>query len=181
MKTIRGLALVSGILAAMIQCASGAITLETIYSFGHNTNADGASPFELIKGQDGNIYGTSLYGGPGGYGTVFKLTTNGTLTTLFGFNQLNGELPQGRLVQAPNGVLYGTTAYGGTNGGAGTVFKLTTNGVFTSLISFTNNNQQPVSPFAGLTLGTNGLLYGLGGYGGSSGQYGAMFVTDTNG
>jgi uncharacterized repeat protein (TIGR03803 family) len=75
MKTIRRLLLVTAIVALMFHHANGAVIVETMYTFGHNTNANGAGPWDLIKSQDGNFYGTTQYGGPNGYGTVFKLTT----------------------------------------------------------------------------------------------------------
>ena len=58
-----------------------------------------------------------------GYGTVFKLGTNGTFTTLASFDGTNGASPEAGLVQGADGNFYGTTTYGGTNG-YGTVFRL---------------------------------------------------------
>ena len=58
-----------------------------------------------------------------GYGTVFKLATNGTLTTLISFNGTNGASPQAGLIQGADGNFYGTTTQGGTNG-YGTIFQL---------------------------------------------------------
>jgi uncharacterized repeat protein (TIGR03803 family) len=91
---------------------------------------NGAYPYAgLVQAADGNLYGTTEGGGaltnplvvPGG--TVFKLTTNGVLTTLFSFNGTNGLFPQAGLVQGSDGNLYGTTSSGGP-GGNGTVFRL---------------------------------------------------------
>jgi len=93
---------------------NGQFTL--LYTFnGYNTNPSG-----LIQGSDGNFYGTTMGGGnfkgySSGYGTVFRITTNGALTTLYSFSGPDGETPQGALVQAKDGSLYGTTSYGGTN------------------------------------------------------------------
>src|SRR5687768_5809175 len=44
----------------------------------------------LVRGIDGNFYGTTMSGGDyggevGGYGTVFRMTTNGTITTVASF------------------------------------------------------------------------------------------------
>jgi uncharacterized repeat protein (TIGR03803 family) len=67
-----------------------------------------------MQAEDGNFYGTT--GGEGasvGYGTVFKMTQKGTLTTLFKFGLLNGAFPEATLVQGADGNLYGTTVYGG--------------------------------------------------------------------
>src|SRR5262249_35536678 len=75
----------------------------------------------LSLGSDGNFSGTTLQGGASatepvsghqayGYGTIFKLSPEGTLTTLFSFDGTNGANPRGALIQARDGSLYGTTA-----------------------------------------------------------------------
>ena len=71
-------------------------------------------------------------------GTVFRMTTNGTLTTLASFNYANGASPQAGLVQGADGNFYGTTEDGGY--GNGTVFRMTTNGTLTTLLSFRGTN-----------------------------------------
>ena len=91
---------------------------------------DGLNPCAaLVKGSDGYFYGTTALGGTrvGSYGsgTVFKISTNGVLTTLYSFTGgTNGLWPGAALVQGSDGSFYGTTQYGG-QGGAGTVFRLT--------------------------------------------------------
>src|SRR5262249_29445910 len=98
----------------------------------------------LVLGRDGNFYGGASFGGTNqvGFGTIFRITTNGALATLFNFHFTDGEQPDTKLIQANDGILYGTTPFGGmTNGttgltGFGTVFRITTNGVFTSLVLF---------------------------------------------
>jgi uncharacterized repeat protein (TIGR03803 family) len=58
--------------------------LTTLYSF--TGKADGGSPQAgLIQANDGNFYGTTVGGGAHGFGTVFKITPGGTLTTLYSF------------------------------------------------------------------------------------------------
>jgi uncharacterized repeat protein (TIGR03803 family) len=106
-----------------------------LYNFCAKPNCtDGSTPYaQLIQATDGNLYGTTYYGGPvneycsGGCGTIFKITTAGKLTTLYNFCSqpkcADGYQPEGGLVQATNGTLYGTTYYGGTVG-LGTVFSL---------------------------------------------------------
>jgi uncharacterized repeat protein (TIGR03803 family) len=74
---------------------------------------------------DGYFYGTTVWGGTNNTGTVFEISTNGTLTTLYSFTGGNdGDSPYGDLVQGSDGNFYGTTEYGG-QGGAGTIFRLT--------------------------------------------------------
>jgi uncharacterized repeat protein (TIGR03803 family) len=78
-----------------------------------------------VQGNDGGLYGTTSYGGTnGGAGTVFRITTNGALTTLYSFTgTYDGSNPDTRLVQGSDGNFYGTTPGGGVGGG-GTVFRL---------------------------------------------------------
>ena len=72
-----------------------------------------------------------------------------TFTTLYSFTGGNdGGNPLGGLVQGSDGNLYGTRFNGGTNS-AGTVFKVSSSGVFTSLYSFTGGNDG-ANPAAGL-------------------------------
>jgi uncharacterized repeat protein (TIGR03803 family) len=116
---------------------SGALT--TLYSFSGNCDGTGptaATPTYLLLGADGNFYGTSgAVANTSENGTIFKLTPNGTLTTLYVFSGTDGSIPSA-LIQGSDGNLYGTTAKGGTSG-AGTAFQLSTSGVLTTLYSFT--------------------------------------------
>ncbi len=170
-------------------------TLTSLYSFSPlvsngsiGTNDTGAVPdAPLAPGMDGNLYGATDRGGTNGYGTLFKVTTNGTVTAFVTFHQTNGANPTvGALVQVPDGNFYGATINGGTNN-AGTVFKVTTNGTLTSLYSFsalvTNgglaSNAEGAKP-VGLTLGMDGSLYGLAASGGTNGE-GTAFKITTNG
>jgi uncharacterized repeat protein (TIGR03803 family) len=87
---------------------------------------------------------------------VFKVTTNGTLTTLVSFNGSNGEWPQAALTLGSDGNFYGTTFEGGS-GNWGTAFKVTTNGTLTTLVNFYGSNGGNPN---GLTLGSDGNFYG---------------------
>ena len=108
-------------------------TLTTLYSFCTQSGCpDGANPYAgLVQANDGNLYGTTTFGGAnagGGYaGTVFRITPGGTLTTLYSFcsqtNCADGAGPFDGLVQDTNGDFYGTT-YGGGTHDDGTVFRL---------------------------------------------------------
>lgn len=149
----------------------------TIYRFCSLTNcADGAGPAAgLIQGTDGNLYGTTSSGGSAaknGYGTIFKLTPSGILTTLYTFlcsqsGCPNGASPQAPLFQASNGNLYGTTLGGGASAqcaavGCGVAFEVTTDGAFTKLHDFCSeaNCTDGAQPYAGMIQATNGNLYG---------------------
>jgi uncharacterized repeat protein (TIGR03803 family) len=95
--------------------------LTTLHSF---DNTDGTNPNGgLVQATDGNFYGTTVGGGANGGGTVFKITSNGTLTTLHSFAGADGANPYAGLIQATDGNFYGTTAWGGVND-TGIVFSL---------------------------------------------------------
>lgn len=151
-------------------------TLTTLAQF---TGTNGSEPLAgVIKGGDGNFYGTTRLGGdttglsPYGYGTIFRITPEGTLTTLVKFNRTNGQYPSSDLVQGTDGGLYGTTTYGGAYGSAGygTVFKITTEGAFTTVFNFSETTG--IWPLAGLILGQDGNLYGTNSHGSSDGLMG---------
>jgi uncharacterized repeat protein (TIGR03803 family) len=170
-------------LALPVFGAQAAVVLTTLYSF---SGDDGASPPEgLVQGSDGNFYGTTQYGGTNGLGTVFRISTNGALTSLYSFTGTNdGANPTAGLLQGRDGYFYGTTYYGGTNN-SGTVFKISTNGALTSLYSFTHGTDGEY-PFLGLVQGSDGNFYGTTSGGGSTGgEYpfspGTVFKIGSNG
>lgn len=133
-----------------------------VYSFGanHGTNGfplDGANPGSaLTLGNDGAFYGTADSGGISNAGVVFRMTTNGSFTTLYSFT--NGVAPAtlGSLILGTNGNFYGTSASGGTNG-RGLAYVITPQGTFTPLYCFSNGPSYP----EGLTLGIDGNFYGV--------------------
>jgi uncharacterized repeat protein (TIGR03803 family) len=90
--------------------------LTTLHSFCSKTNCtDGADRMAgLIQATDGNFYGTTQLGGTPGWGTVFKITPTGALTTLHAFTLSDGGQPYGGLLQATSGDLYGATVNGGS-------------------------------------------------------------------
>jgi len=103
-------------------------------------NTDGAYPFGgLILGKDGNFYGQTDLGGDSqdhAFGTVYKMTPRGKVTTLHSFQQTDGDNPVSALVQGTDGNLYGTVSYGGKHPNFGTVFKITPGGKLTTLHNF---------------------------------------------
>jgi uncharacterized repeat protein (TIGR03803 family) len=173
--------------AVLVLCATTAIalpaqTLTTLHSF-HST--DGENPTAaLVQATDGNLYGTTAYGGlypnncPGSYspadgcGTVFRITPSGKLTTLHSFNGTDGGNPIAGLIQANDGDFCGTTAYGGAFGWR-TIFKITRTGTLSTLYSFCPGGPYCTDgalPFAGLIQATNGDFYGTTYDGGAGGQ-----------
>ncbi len=150
--------------------------LTTLYSFG--TDA-GLLQAALALDGNGNFYGTSPNGGTGlcsyGCGTVFEITSAGTLTTLYNFCTQefcpDGAYPMAGLVLATDGKMYGSTTTGG-NGASGTIFAITRAGVLNTLFNFVNGDGY--SPQATLVQATNGKLYGTTNGGGAS-NLGAIF------
>lgn len=140
--------------------AAGALT--KLHDFIYAT--DGALPYApLLQGSDGNFYGATSSGGPGGFGlgTIFKLTPAGTLTTLYTFDTIHGGVPFGGLVEGKDGNFYGTTYSGGIHdcfNPCGTVFQITPAGSLTVLHKFILTDGG--APSAGLILASDGNFYG---------------------
>ncbi len=98
-------------------------TLTTLYSFCSSSNCtDGAEPAGLVQSADGSFYGTTLRrnGPPYNEGTVFEVTYQGVLRTLYSFcsqsNCADGAVPRAALSHGIDGNFYGTTFAGGSNG-----------------------------------------------------------------
>ncbi len=167
--------------------------LATLHSFLGGT--DGSKPSVLTLGNDGNLYGTTEFGGTFHAGSVFMVTTNGIVTNLVSFNGTTGFGPTGGVVQGPDGNFYGTTQFGGTND-SGNVFMMTpvqiqyslnSNGLLVAGLSSTLSNFYSFTggadgnaPVAPLIRGTDGNLYGTTEFGGDFGL-GNVFKISTNG
>jgi uncharacterized repeat protein (TIGR03803 family) len=147
----------------------------------------GAGPAApLVSGLDGALYGTTERGGAGGFGTLFRLTTDGTFLTRVEFTGVSGAkrgtTPSGALLQNADGSFSGTTALGGdpqlddlgepqVPNGSGTVFRLTVAGDFTSPVLFTGKtgSKPGAIPLGGLMRAGAGLTYGTSSQGGANG------------
>jgi uncharacterized repeat protein (TIGR03803 family) len=152
-------------------------TVFKIDSTGHESvlyaftgNSDGAYPDnDLIRDKSGNLYGTTISGGDGGCGTLFKINTKGKESVVYPFagDGAHACNPAGGPVMDSSGNLYGAA-----QGGAyfsGYIFKIDAAGKFTDLLDFggpvfpsTNGND----PASDLTFGPAGILYGTTSYGG---------------
>jgi len=145
---------------------SATASFTTLVEFNGTNGAQPRAGLIEDKNSAGTFYGATLDGGERNFGTIFRITYDGVSArheTLVHLTGDTGAAP-GRtlhcaMVQAADGTLYGTTHDGGTTG-VGTVFKLTTDGRFTSLASFGQPPLLCYNPHAGLTLGLDGNLYG---------------------
>lgn len=153
-----------------------------VYTF--TGGSSGSVPQGLVQHTDGNFFGVTMAGGSGGFGTVFRLTPAGVLTTLVEFTGTSGvhkgASPAGILTFSGN-TLYGVTREGGASN-LGTVYSLTTSGVWNLLVEFTGTaGARPgESPVGGLLLNTDGALYGLTEWGGANG-FGTAYKLTTGG
>jgi uncharacterized repeat protein (TIGR03803 family) len=150
------------------------------YQIIHNFDYyDGSAPNGgLVLAGDGNYYGTTAWGGTnGGNGTIYRLNSDQSITSLFSFGDTNGLNPSDNLVVGQDGKLYGRTESGGANGD-GTLFSITTNGVFQLLFSFGGTNG--IRPHAALFAGNDGNFYGATAGGGTNDQDGVIYeITPT--
>jgi uncharacterized repeat protein (TIGR03803 family) len=148
----------------------------TLYSFCSKTNcSDGAFPVAgLMQAADGFLYGATTSGGNGAWGTIFKISTTGHLTTFYKFgSELNcsdGAYPFSSLIQDASGNFFGTTNAGGINGcsaGYGVVYEISPDRKLTVLHEF--DYTDGYYSLAGLVRTNNGHFYGTTNLGGSDG------------
>ncbi len=139
----------------------------------------------LIADAKGDLFGTTVFGGADGYGTVFEIANTGAVshpvyasapTTLVSFNGTNGAYPESGLIADAKGDLFGTTAGGGA-GRAGTVFEIANTGTVshpvyasapTTLVSFNGTNGNDL--VGGLIADAKGDLFGTTLFGGADGD-----------
>lgn len=169
-----------------------------LYSF--TGGRDGAYPVGgLIRDAQGNLYGTTRFGGSTGSscvngslgcGVVFVVSPEGKERILYGFTGgSDGSEPYSALIRDSAGNLYGTTLIGGLSGGCqgtgcGVVFKLARAGEETVLYTF-GGSPDGALPVAGLVRDSAGNLYGTTQQGGNPGCYfgtcGVVFEVDSSG
>lgn len=135
--------------------ASGAFTL--LHTF---TNlADGRQGATLAQASNGTFYGAAYLGGANGAGVVFKMTPTGTFTKLHDLNgTTDGTAVTGNMTLGTDGNFYNVALSNGANSG-GTLFKVSSAGVFSKVLDFGGSNEG-VSPATGLLQATSGLFFG---------------------
>lgn len=141
--------------------------VEVLVEFtGNGMTEKGEQPLgALFEAIDGNFYGVTALGGTDNFGTVFRMTPGGELTTLIEFTgtagSQPGSYPSGGLADGGDGYLYGVTSHGGAND-YGTVFRITLAGSFESLVSLTGDliGAPGYHPRGTLVKATDGDFYG---------------------
>jgi uncharacterized repeat protein (TIGR03803 family) len=155
----------------LVICVAAAIaaqgqTFNSLVSF---DLTNGATPWlmSLVQDRDASLFGTTSAGGAFQWGTVFKISVGGKLTTLHTFTDDDGVYPYGALVLGIDGNLYGTTEAGGENSGCadygcGTAFKITPQGQLTTIYTFCAQSgcADGAHPGAGLLQAADGSFYG---------------------
>lgn len=165
---LRILTITCAIVALIALPATSAWASSTNILYGFTGGTDGEyTDTDLVLDSAGNIYGTSVSGGAFGSGTVFRVTPAGKHTVLYSFHGgTDGGEPYKGVTLDSQGNIYGTAVTGGKGaceGGCGVVFQLTksgTNWKQTILYYFTGGNDGS-GPGTGLTLDSNGNLYGM--------------------
>lgn len=185
-QTLRKFLSVSALVFSIVLFTAAAWTQETVvYSFS-DPNGDVLPQAGVISDAEGNLYGTTFYGGTYDFGMVYELswTASGwTETILHSFNVdgVDGFYPTGSLTFDSAGNLYGTTQFGGSGNcsvgfGCGTIFKLSPagNGTWNETILHEFKGSDGWQVHAGLVFDSNGNLYGATVNGGKFG-WGTVF------
>jgi len=157
----------------------------TIFSIGVNGNgytvlhnfsqSDGTTPYgDLTLSASGStLYGTASIAGPGNYGTIFQIGTDGNnFQVLHSFSWSDGVTPTGSLTLSGS-TLYGMTSVGGT-GGYGTIFQMNTDGSGYQVLHDFNGNDGG-APAGSLTLSESTLYGTTMQYGGGASAAGTVF------
>jgi len=152
-------------------------TFVNVYTF---DATHGQYPSSLIQGTDGNLYGTSTWGGSSSCGTLFKISTSGTPLWSYSFPCGSGGYNPVMLVQASDGNFYGPTVNGGVGIGFGTIFKLDPEGNVSTLYSFSPSSSKAGEPLS-LIQANDGNLYGTAALGGKTTNDGSLFEITPSG
>src|SRR6266478_511171 len=165
---------------AVFRINKDATEYKLLHTFGRFAG-DGQIPGAgITQGADGSLYGATSAGGTSGFGTIFRLATNGIdYQVLYSFNTNDGHSPS-PVIQGSDGALYGTCNSGGLYG-YGTIFRITTNGGnFVVLHNFDPGAGDGEYPQAALVQGRDSALYGTTWWDGISGK-GNIFKINPDG
>lgn len=139
---------------------------------------EGVPEAGLVLGTDGNFYGTTVGVYAGTYGTAYKITPKGKLTTIHAFKFSDGATPY-QLILGLDGYFYGITRGGGAND-MGVIFRMSKSGAVKVLHSFSGYPNDGKLPIGFLAQGNDGTLYGTTYLGGSK-NWGVVFKISPTG
>jgi uncharacterized repeat protein (TIGR03803 family) len=164
------------IAAAWISSEASAQTLNTLVTFAGTNGAIPEDRGGLIADTQGDLFGTTGFGGTYGRGTVFEIKVNSSTATGYASTPItlynftggdDGVHPFAGLIADASGNLFGTTSEGGPIGaGAGTVFEIkvdssTATGYATTPITLVSlNGTDGGDIYAGLVFDAHGNLFG---------------------
>jgi len=168
-------------IAVLLFCAMAMIgslgqTYHTIVNF---NGADGAQGNSVTQGFDGSLYGTTFDGGTNNVGTVYKIASDGQLSSLYSFcnaSTCTAGFGTSPLVQGEDGDFYGTNYEGGFLWGA--IYTITPSGTVTTLHDFVSTDG--AAPNRGMVLASDGNFYGTTYFGGTA-DVGTIFKITPNG
>ena len=155
---------------------AGALT--TLYSFPQTVTPagqefpQGGHPYAtLVQGTDGNLYGTTNFGGAQSHGTAFRVSLSGGFSLITDF--VDSQPDSAGLVEGNDGNFYGVQPYAGSSY-SGSIYQLTPAGALTTLCTFTGGSDGG-SPDATLIKGSDGNFYGTTTSGGGASSSGTFF------
>ncbi len=176
--------------ALVLYCPSNSLAQSYTESVLYNFPSANLAQSNVVLDSAGNLYGLTYSGGTYGVGSIFEISASGAFSTIYNFNPNNygtpnsGYYPWGLVIDSA-GNLYGTTNQGGLiiDGSfwGGVVFKFSSAtkkyAVLHKFGSLSSDGNTPAGP---LTFASDGNLYGMTNYGGTSG-YGTIFEVTPKG
>jgi len=137
------------------------VTPSGVTSVIHNFTVQEGSDFRgtLLRDNDGNVYGVAVVSSAPTTiaGNIFKVSSSGVFSILHQFDGTDGSAPIGGLTWGTDGSIYGTTNGGGSGSyQGGTIFRITKEGVFTTLYNF-DGGAAGSFPSAALVLGRSSV------------------------
>ena len=166
---------------ALTALCSASLSAQTYLVIHSLAVAEGNSPQStLVQDAGGVLYGTAVFSGAHGNGSVFRLDPDGdNFDTIHDFDGTDGDDPYGGVILGGGGFLFGTAANGGTND-AGVIYKVDTSGNNFAVIHHMNGGNDGSHPYGGLVQDAQTILYGVAREDGANG-FGTVFSIDPGG
>ena len=147
-------------------------SISVIHAFAGDATDGGSPEGEIVQDDNGAMFGTTLYGGASGNGTVYEISASGNERTLWSFDGNDGSQPIGGVFRDSAGDVYGTTSSGGLYRSRGVLFELEHKMGESVLFNFGVGDGY--SPSSSLTMDSSKNVYGTANLGGFHG-HGVVF------